>query len=122
MGRKQFLLGQLVEFVNNYDVAHEYGLSVLDAYRRINLTASVELPFGRSRLHGSGFADAIAGGWMLSTVGSYQSGFPVSLQQSPNNSNLLGSTRRPNVVDGANPCLTSDPGNATIRAAAASGG
>ncbi|HEY4351816.1 MAG TPA: hypothetical protein VGN31_11350, partial [Paraburkholderia sp.] len=38
----------------------------------------------------------------------YQSGFPVTVQQAANNSNLLGSTQRPNVVSGINPQLTTD--------------
>jgi hypothetical protein len=40
-----------------------------------------------------------------------QSGFPVSVVQSPNNSNLFGSAQRPNIVPGVEPLLTSNPGD-----------
>jgi len=47
-------------------------------------------------------------GLTVSAVGSYQSGFPLTIAQSPGNSNLLGSTQRPNVVPNIDPQLTGD--------------
>jgi hypothetical protein len=79
--------------LNNYDVAHEYGLSVLDTPHRVILTTTLELPHGL----------------MVSAVGSYQSGFPITVLQAPNNSNLFGSSQRPNVVTSVNARLTDDP-------------
>jgi len=74
----------------------------------------MELPFGAGRrwLNRGGLVDAIAGGWMVSAAGSYQAGFPVTVGQSPNNSNLLGSAQRPNIVPGVDPQLTDDPEDA----------
>lgn len=97
--------------LDNYNLAREYGLSVLDTPHRLNLSGSVELPFGRTRqwLNRGGVADALLGGWMVSAVVGYQSGFPVTVSQTPNNSNLLGSGQRPNVIPGVNPVLTGDP-------------
>lgn len=79
--------------IDNYDVEREFGLSVLDTPHRLNIAGTLELPFGVT----------------ISAVGSYQSGFPVSVVQSPNNSNLFGSSQRPTVVPGVEPRLTSDP-------------
>ncbi|MBI4266646.1 MAG: TonB-dependent receptor [Acidobacteria bacterium] len=76
-----------------YDVDAEYGLSVLDTPHVWNVTGLVELPLGLT----------------LSAVGRYQSGFPVSVLQSPNNTGLLGSGQRPNVVPGVDSRLTDDP-------------
>src|SRR5690242_16857814 len=46
---------------------------------------------------------------MVSAVATYESGFPVTVNQNPNNSNLLGSGQRPNVVAGMDPVLTTNP-------------
>ena len=82
--------------LNNYDVDGEYARSVLDAPHRLNISASAALPYGV----------------LVSIAGVYQSGFPVTVQQSPNNSNLIGSTQRPNVVSGVNPLLSDHPQHA----------
>jgi hypothetical protein len=67
----------------------------------------VELPFGAGRrwLDDSGLVSDIFGGWSVSGVGSYQSGFPVAVFQNNNNSNLFGSGQRPNIVAGIDPRL-----------------
>jgi hypothetical protein len=46
---------------------------------------------------------ALLGGWTFSAAGFYQSGFPISVEQSLNNTGLLGDLQRPNVVHGVNP-------------------
>ena len=109
-GESNFFAGGS-SILNAYDVGREYGLSVLDAPHRVNLSASVELPFGAGRrwLHRTGVTGAVLGGWMISAVGSYQSGFPVTILQAANNSNLFGSGQRPNIVPGVNPQLTTNP-------------
>jgi hypothetical protein len=97
--------------LNNYDVDAEYGLSVLDTPHRITLNGVVELPFGEGRrwFNQGGLAALLLGGWSIGAVGTYQTGFPVTVIQSPNNSNLLGSGQRPNVRPGAAPSLADDP-------------
>ncbi|MGE0393826.1 MAG: carboxypeptidase regulatory-like domain-containing protein, partial [Vicinamibacterales bacterium] len=81
---------------DNYDVEAEYGLSVLDTPHRVNVSGSLNLP----------------GGITVSAVASYQSGFPVTVSQGANNSNLLGSSQKPNVVPGVSPVLTDNPQDA----------
>ena len=78
--------------LDHYDVEREYGLSVLDVPHRLNITATFALPFGMT----------------MSAVGMYQSGFPIAIHQSPNNSGLFGSGQRPNVVPGASTRLAGD--------------
>lgn len=73
----------------HYDVERDYGLGVLDVPHRLNIAASVSLPYGMT----------------LSAVGAYASGFPISVSQSPNNSGLFGSSQRPTVVSGVDPQL-----------------
>ena len=51
-------------------------------------------------------ATPLAGGWTITLAGRYQTGFPLNISQSSNNSNLLGSNQRPNVVPGVDPMTT----------------
>ncbi len=73
--------------LNNYDAGSEYSLSVVDTPHRLNAGATFELPWGLR----------------ASAAGYVQGGFPLTLHQSPNNSNLIGSGQRPNVVAGVDP-------------------
>ena len=81
--------------IDNYDIGREYGLSALDTPHRLTVTTSVELPLDI----------------MLSATGSYQSGYPISVFQALDNSNLFGSGQRPNIVAGVNAQLNDDPNN-----------
>lgn len=109
-GESNFFAGGS-SLLNNYDVNRDYGLSVLDTPHRLNGNVTVELPFGSGRpwLNRGGPLDAVLGGWMFSAVASYQSGFPITVFQSPNNANLLGNSQRPDIVSGVNPLLTDAP-------------
>ena len=84
------------------------GYSLLDVPHRLNVNATVELPFGEGRrwLTGGGVANALLGGWSLTLAGRYQNGFPLSIWQATNNSGLFGSTQRPNVVPGVDPATS----------------
>jgi hypothetical protein len=97
--------------LNNYDVEAEFGRSLLDAPHRLNVSGTFELPFGEGRrwLNESGLVNALVGGWNATVVGYRQSGFPIRVVQNNNNSGLLGSSQRPNVVPGVNPALASEP-------------
>jgi hypothetical protein len=52
--------------------------------------------------------DYLVGGWSISAVALFQSGFPIAIGQTPNNSGLFGSGQRPNIVSGVDPSVTSD--------------
>lgn len=87
--------------IDNYDLDREYGYSLLDTPHRINANGTYQLPFGASkRWATSGLANALAGGWQVTAAMRLQSGFPVSVWQSSNNSGLLGSDQRPNITPG----------------------
>ena len=91
--------------LDNYDLDREYGLSLLDTPHRVNITGTFELPFGEGKRWNpkSAVVNAIVGGWAVTGIGTYQSGFPVQIFQSNNNSGLLGSAQRPNAVSGVDP-------------------
>lgn len=88
--------------MNNYDLEAEYGPSLLDIKHRLNFSATFQLPFGEGRrwLRDGGVAGAILGGWQVTVAGRYQTGFPLKIGQASNNSGLLGSGQRPNLVPG----------------------
>src|SRR6185369_3231848 len=79
--------------------------SLIDVPHRVNFTGTYQLPFGAGRkwLTEGGITSAILGGWSVTMAGRYQNGFPISISQSSNNSGLLGSGQRPNLVAGVDP-------------------
>jgi hypothetical protein len=97
--------------IESYELERDFGYSLLDAPHRVYISGSVELPFGPGKrwLANGGWLGALAGGWTVSGVGWYQSGFPVGVVQLNNNFNLLGSLQRPNIVPGVNPRLPGNP-------------
>lgn len=82
-----------------------------DTPHRLNLSGTIELPFGEGKrwLNGRGLTATLLGGWAVTAVGAYQSGFPIRVVQANNNSRLLGSGQRPNIVPDVNPRLTTTP-------------
>lgn len=84
-----------------FDPDAEYGRSRLDSPHKLVASPTIRLPFGEGRQWlTSGVGNWIAGGWTISAVIQMQSGFPLGVSQTVNNTNLLGSAQRPNVVPG----------------------
>jgi hypothetical protein len=85
-----------------------------DARHVVNGNAVYQLPFGHGKplLNQSGFADAIAGGWQLTTSALARTGFPVNVVTSLNgpDGNQAG-TQRPNLVPGVS---RTPPGGKTV--------
>lgn len=48
-----------------------------------------------------GLVDRLVGGWQINFIGQMQSGYPLSITQSNNNTNAYSSGQRPNLVAGA---------------------
>lgn len=79
----------------------EYSISANDTPQRLAAAVVVDLPIGRDRWIGSGMnriADAVIGGWAVSTLISEQSGQPLSIYMSDNR--LQDGNQRPNVLCG----------------------
>ena len=94
--------------LDNYDLGREFGVSLLDVTHRLNVNATFQLPFGAGRrwMSGDGVASSILSNWQVTVAGRYQTGFPVNISQSSNNSGLLGSNQRPNLVEGVDVMTT----------------
>ncbi len=85
-----------------FDPDAEYGIGRLDSPHKLVASPIIRLPFGAGeRWLTGGVGNWIAGGWTLSMVIQMQSGFPLGVSQSTNNTNLLGAGQRPNLVPGA---------------------
>jgi len=68
-------------FLNAGDAAVNRSISSLDRPHRFNFQTMLELPFGRGRAFGSHMSkalDAIAGGWQVNSIFTYQSGAPLN--------------------------------------------
>ena len=96
--------------LDNYDTDREYSYGMIDVPHKVVVAPIVLLPFGAGRrfLDKTGVVDHLVGGWTISAVASRESGFPIAITQSPNNSGLFGSFQRPNVVPGTNGQLVDD--------------
>ena len=73
-----------------YNGGADYGPTYFDSKHNLSVSGYYELPFGRGRQFGSGinrFADEAIGGWKFSTIMSFHTGFPITV-----NSNALYST------------------------------
>ena len=87
--------------LDNYDLDAEWGYSLLDVPHRVNVNGTFVLPIGPGhKWLSAGLGGALLGGWSVTMAGRFQNGFPVSVWQSTNNSGLLGSSQRPNIVPG----------------------
>jgi hypothetical protein len=104
-----------------YNPDAEYGRSLLDSPHKIVLSPTLTLPFGQGRkyLSDSRIGDLVLGGWSITTVITYQSGFPIGVSQNQTTTPFLfggsgttGAQLRPNLVPGQDPSV---PGDITDR-------
>ena len=85
-----------------YNPDAEYGRSLLDSPHKVVIAPTLNLPFGRGKKWAQdGLANVLLGDWSVTTVITYQAGFPIGISQNENTASFLfGGTLRPNVVDG----------------------
>ena len=93
-------------FMDNTRPQLDYGLSDFDVSQRFVSSYIYNLPFGRGKKFAGGInraADEAIGGWQLSGITTFQSGFPFSI--SANDASGLDATpaQRGNLVAGCNP-------------------
>jgi hypothetical protein len=78
----------------------EYGLSSFHTAHRLTASTLYDLPFGRGRAHNieNPVANALAGGWQISSIVTYQTGFPITMQYGRDQSNTGAGFDRPNAT------------------------
>ncbi len=67
---------------NNYNRTSDYGLAFFDVKHNFTLSGSYEIPVGKGRTWGNDWnpvVNAILGGWNLSTIFNFKSGFPITV-------------------------------------------
>jgi hypothetical protein len=85
---------------NAYNPEAEWGLSTSHTPHRLSLAATYELPFGKGKsfLSSSRWAEYTIGGWSINAVSVMQSGYPMSITQPNDNSNIGANHMRPNAT------------------------
>ena len=87
-----------------YNPDQEYGRALLDSPHKIVIAPTLMLPFGEGHkfLANSRIGGALLGGWSITPVATFQSGFPLGVSQNTSTANtfLFGGTMRPNLVPG----------------------
>jgi len=87
---------------NSYNLAAEKALSSFHVAHRFVNSLTYELPLGRGRrlLDRGGVADAVLGGWQVSSIFTLQTGFPLTIMVGRDQANTGGGFDRPIVVAG----------------------
>lgn len=84
-------------FQNYYDSGSDYGPAGYDVQHNLSFTSVYALPVGRGQKYLPGtnrVLDEVLGGWKLSAVGMFYSGFPETMTSNvSNNSNSYGQQR-----------------------------
>lgn len=91
-------LGPAVGSQNVRDWTKEKSLSAEDTSYRLVVSHVYDLPVGRGHKLGAGWnpiANAILGGWQISGIWTFQSGFPINVTDSGSNLNAGWGTPRP---------------------------
>jgi hypothetical protein len=84
---------------NFYDRHGERAVSTQDVSNRLVMSVVYDLPFGRGhKLLGAvpSAANAVIGGWQVNGIATFQTGTPIILTQSQNNTGLGSAGQRPN--------------------------
>ncbi len=84
---------------NVYDRKSDRALSPDDISRRLVMSFNAELPFGRGRRYFTNIprvADLALGGWQFNGIVTLQSGLPVTLFSSVNQTGINSAAQRPN--------------------------
>jgi hypothetical protein len=83
------------------NLAAEKSLDGTDIPKSLVVSYIYELPFGRGKHFGSKISkplNATAGGWQVSGISTFKSGFPLAFGLTTNTTNSFGGGQRPNVV------------------------
>ncbi|MFN8065123.1 MAG: TonB-dependent receptor [Vicinamibacterales bacterium] len=91
----------LMPWSSYYNPDAEYSRSLLDSPHKLTIAPTVMLPFGEGKkwLQTSRIGNALLGGWSITAVSQFQSGFPVGVSQNVNGTQFLfGGAIRPNLV------------------------
>jgi hypothetical protein len=97
-------------FQDIYNLQGDYSLSSFDSRQRLVVSYVYELPIGKGRMflsNLSGIANAVAAGWGVNGVTTFQDGYPLGFTNATNNiaTYAFGPNTRPNIVPGCKKAL-----------------
>ncbi len=90
-------------FMNNHDPALDYGPSDFEVNQRFVASYIYQLPFGRGKKFASGVnraEDLVVGGWQLTGITTFQTGFPFSVTATDASGLLDTQFQRANLTPG----------------------
>ena len=86
---------------NNYNLYAERALDEDDIPQSLVVNYVYQLPVGHGKHFGTdmkGFADAVLGGWAVTGITTYKSGFPLSITTETNNLGTFGAGQHVNII------------------------
>lgn len=86
-------------FLDHYNRRLERSISSWDVAQRLAISYLYELPFGRGKRFGASLPralDVIASGWQVNGISTFQSGTPLIIGVSQNNTGIYTRSQRPN--------------------------
>jgi hypothetical protein len=82
---------------DDYGVDAEYSLGLLDVPHKLVFSPIAELPFGSGKKWlNSGIGNILLGDWTVSSIISFESGFPLTYSTNTNTSQIFTRVQRPN--------------------------
>ena len=87
--------------VNSYYPQQEWAPSVIDQLYNVNVAATYELPFAKYLHSPNRLVSTLVGGWKVSAILTYASGFPFGVNDSQENPLLVNGFNRANITPGA---------------------
>jgi hypothetical protein len=100
-GNESWATSNSANFQDYDNYAAEKSLDGSDTPRSLVISYIYALPFGHGKHYGSNVgkpANALLGGWQVSGISTFKSGFPLSFSQTTNSSNSFDGGQRPNVT------------------------
>jgi len=96
-GEDNFFSANSTEAANVYNLDDEYSIGIVDVPHKLTVAPIIELPFGEGkRWANSGAAAMILGNWTISSIISFESGFPIAVRSNTNTSQLFSRMQRAN--------------------------
>jgi hypothetical protein len=96
-GETNFFSFTAAEMQDAYNLDAEYATGLLDVPHKIVMAPIFELPFGEGKRWATGgWAAAILGDWTVSSIISFESGFPISTYVATQNSGIFTRMQRGN--------------------------
>ena len=86
---------------NYYNLAEEKSVDKGDITHSVVISYVYELPVGKGKKLGrnfNAFTNAVLGGWQITGVSTFKSGFPIGVVGGVNNTSSFGGNQRPDVV------------------------